>query len=59
MVIARGKGGSGKVEESKVGINSGGGDLTLGAEHTMPYADAVVLSCTLETCMVLLTSATQ
>ena len=33
-------------------------DLTLGGEHTMQCADDVLLSCTLETCMVLLTNVT-
>ena len=35
-----------------------GRDLTLGNESTMQGADDVVLSCTLETCMVLLTNVT-
>ena len=33
-------------------------DLTLGGEHTMQCADDVLLSCTLETCMVLLINVT-
>ena len=33
-------------------------DLNLGGEHTMRYADDVLLSCTLEYCMVLLTNTT-
>ena len=33
-------------------------DLTLGGEYMMHYTDDVLLSCTLETCMVLLTNVT-
>lgn len=33
-------------------------DLTLDSEHTMQFADDVLLSCTLETCIFLLSNVT-
>ena len=43
---------------NKEGIIGMKRDLILGGEHTMQCADDVLLSCILETCMVLLTSRT-
>ena len=33
-------------------------DLSLGGEHTMQYTDDVLLNCTLETYIILLTNVT-
>ena len=34
------------------------GDLTWGGEHTIQYTDDVLLNCTPETCIILLTNVT-
>ena len=35
-----------------------GGDLALGGEHNMPSTDDASKNCTLETCIIVLTSVT-
>ena len=55
MVVTRGKGGGrgGRREEMVME-----GDLTLGGKHTIQYTDDVLLNCTLETSVMLLTYVT-
>ena len=57
MVITGGKGGWGKVEEGKAGINGNGGRLRV--VNTIQYRDDVSQNCTPETYIILLTNVTQ
>ena len=56
LVVTSGKGEEGGREGISYVMTEG--NLTLGAEHTMQYTYDVLLNCTLETCMILLTHVT-